>query len=66
MTKPEIRDDLETGMPMPVYDADAELPEIVCEPNRCVGEPANAPKKPPPKEPHWIEPKKKGQLKLFE
>ena len=61
MDKPEIRDDLETGMPMP------EPPEVVWEPNGYVGEPANAPKKPAPaREPHWIEPKKKGQQNLFE
>jgi hypothetical protein len=60
MTK-SAGDDLETGMPMP------EPPEIVWEPNRYPGEPANATKKPPsPKEPHWIVPKKKGQQNLFE
>jgi hypothetical protein len=54
------------GMPTPVYDADAEPPEIVWEPNRYIGVPGNAPKKPTPaREPHWIEPKKKGQLNLF-
>jgi|WetSurMetagenome_2_1015567.scaffolds.fasta_scaffold78519_6 hypothetical protein len=44
-----------------------EPPEIVWEPGLHEGKPdtPNKPENPPAREPHWIEPKKKGQQNLF-